>query len=95
MMYGTRKELNKSAALPGIPKRAFHFARSGRCMPDYGPTSRQSSCPPTCWPARLTDVAGLALDAEDAQTWLLISRHYPSMADVQADITWLRQLLAA
>ncbi|ELH9297387.1 DUF1380 family protein [Salmonella enterica] len=45
--------------------------------------------------ARLTDVAGLALDAEDAQTWLLISRHYPSMSDVQADITWLRQLLAA
>ena len=45
--------------------------------------------------ARLTDVAGLALDAEDAQTRLLISRHYPSMADVQADITWLRQLLAA
>ena len=45
--------------------------------------------------ARLTDVAGLALDAENAQTWLLISRHYPSMADVQADITWLRQLLAA
>ena len=45
--------------------------------------------------ARLTDVAGLALDAENAQTRLLISRHYPSMADVQADITWLRQLLAA
>lgn len=45
--------------------------------------------------ARLTDVAGLALDAEDAQTWLLISQHYPSVADAQADITWLRQLLAA
>lgn len=45
--------------------------------------------------ARLTDVAGLVLDAEDAQTWLLISQHYPSMADAQADITWLRQLLAA
>lgn len=45
--------------------------------------------------ARLTDVAGLALDAENTQTRLLISRHYPSMADVQADITWLRQLLAA
>ncbi|EML9831803.1 DUF1380 family protein [Citrobacter freundii] len=45
--------------------------------------------------ARLTDVAGLALDAEDAQTRLLISRHYPSVADVQADIMWLRQLLAA
>ncbi|ELY2927014.1 DUF1380 family protein [Salmonella enterica] len=45
--------------------------------------------------ARLTDVAGLVLDAEDAQTWLLISQHYPSVADAQADITWLRQLLAA
>ncbi|EAY5808058.1 DUF1380 domain-containing protein [Salmonella enterica] len=45
--------------------------------------------------ARLTDVAGLALDTEDAQAWLLISRHYPSLADVKADITWLRQLLAA
>lgn len=45
--------------------------------------------------ARLTDVAGLALDAENAQTRLLISRHYPSVADVQADITWLRQLTAA
>lgn len=45
--------------------------------------------------ARLTDVAGLSLDAEDAQTRLLISRHYPSVADVQADIMWLRQLLAA
>ena len=45
--------------------------------------------------ARLTDVAGLALDTEDAQAWLLISRHYPSLADVQAEITWLRQLLAA
>ncbi|TKU69087.1 DUF1380 domain-containing protein [Citrobacter sp. wls710] len=45
--------------------------------------------------ARLTDVAGLALDTEDAQAWLLISRHCPSLADVQADITWLRQLLAA
>ena len=45
--------------------------------------------------ARLTDVAGLALDAEDARAWALVSQHYPSVADAQADITWLRQLLAA
>lgn len=45
--------------------------------------------------ARLTDVAGLALDAEDARGWPLVSQHYPSVADAQADITWLRQLLAA
>lgn len=44
--------------------------------------------------ARLTDVAGLALDAEDARAWPLVSQHYPSVADAQADITWLRQLLA-
>lgn len=45
--------------------------------------------------ARLTDVAGLALDAEDARAWPLVSQYYPSVADAQADITWLRQLLAA
>ncbi|EAQ8164478.1 DUF1380 family protein [Salmonella enterica] len=45
--------------------------------------------------ARLTDVAGLALDAEDAQAWPLVCQHYPSVADARADITWLRQLLAA
>lgn len=45
--------------------------------------------------ARLTDVAGLAQDAEDARAWPLVSQHYPSVADAQADITWLRQLLAA
>ncbi|EDF5515517.1 DUF1380 family protein [Salmonella enterica] len=45
--------------------------------------------------ARLTDVAGLALDAEDARAWPLVSQHYPSVPDAQADITWLRQLLAA
>ncbi|ECO9393539.1 DUF1380 domain-containing protein [Salmonella enterica] len=45
--------------------------------------------------ARLTDVAGLALDAEEAQAGPLVCQHYPSLADLQADITWLRQLLAA
>ncbi|EBP5751061.1 DUF1380 domain-containing protein, partial [Salmonella enterica] len=45
--------------------------------------------------ARLTDVAGLALDTEDARAWPLVCQHYPSVADAQADITWLRQLLAA
>ncbi|ECN9266495.1 DUF1380 domain-containing protein [Salmonella enterica subsp. enterica serovar Typhimurium] len=45
--------------------------------------------------ARLTDVAGLALDTEDARARPLVCQHYPSVADAQADITWLRQLLAA
>lgn len=45
--------------------------------------------------ARLTDVAGLALDTEDARAWPLVRQHYPSVADALADITWIRQLLAA
>lgn len=45
--------------------------------------------------ARLTDVAGRALDAEDGQAWPLVRQHYPSVADAQADIAWLRQQLAA
>ncbi|QMD64614.1 DUF1380 family protein [Citrobacter sp. RHB35-C17] len=45
--------------------------------------------------ARLTDVAGLALDAGDAQAWPLVRRHYPTVADAQADIARLRQQLAA
>lgn len=44
---------------------------------------------------RLTDVAGLALDAGDAQAWPLVRRHYPTVADAQADIARLRQQLAA
>lgn len=44
---------------------------------------------------RLTDVAGLALDAEDAQAWPLVRRHYPTVADAQADIARLRLQLAA
>ncbi|EIF9087290.1 DUF1380 family protein [Salmonella enterica] len=45
--------------------------------------------------ARLTDVAELALDAEEAQAGPLVCQHYPSLADLHADITWIRQLLAA
>lgn len=37
----------------------------------------------------------LPLDTEDARDWPLVCQHYPSVADAQADITWLRQLLAA
>lgn len=44
---------------------------------------------------RLTDVAGRALDAEDAQAWPLVRQHYPTVADAQADIDWLRKQLAA
>lgn len=50
---------------------------------------------PTDLLARLTDVAGQALDTEDARAWPLVRQHYPSVADAQADITWIRQLLAA
>ncbi|EOG4766948.1 DUF1380 family protein [Salmonella enterica subsp. enterica serovar Newport] len=45
--------------------------------------------------ARLTDVAELVLGTEDALAWPLVCQHYPSAADAQADITWLKQLLAA
>lgn len=44
---------------------------------------------------RLTDVAGRALDAEDVQAWPLVRQHYPTVADAQADIDWLRKQLAA
>ncbi|ECD5880355.1 DUF1380 domain-containing protein [Salmonella enterica subsp. enterica serovar Poona] len=41
--------------------------------------------------ARITDIAGRALDTEDAQAWPLVCRQYPSVADDQADIARLRQ----
>ncbi|EAX6625823.1 hypothetical protein DKR64_23595 [Salmonella enterica] len=41
--------------------------------------------------ARITDIAGRALDTEDAQAWPLVCRQYPSVADAQADIARLRQ----
>ncbi|EBP1800497.1 DUF1380 domain-containing protein [Salmonella enterica] len=34
--------------------------------------------------ARITDIAGRALDTEDAQAWPLVCRQYPSVADAQA-----------
>ncbi|EGU3705111.1 DUF1380 domain-containing protein [Salmonella enterica] len=44
---------------------------------------------------KLTDIAGRALSDEDARAWPLVCRQYPTVADAQADINWLRQLLAA
>lgn len=41
--------------------------------------------------ARITDIAGRALDTEDAQAWPLVCRQYPCVADAQADIARLRQ----
>ncbi|EEM6636098.1 DUF1380 domain-containing protein [Salmonella enterica subsp. enterica serovar Give] len=41
--------------------------------------------------ARITDIAGRALDTEDAQAWPLVCRQYSSVADAQADIARLRQ----
>ncbi|ECY5680014.1 DUF1380 domain-containing protein, partial [Salmonella enterica subsp. enterica serovar Enteritidis] len=46
---------------------------------------------PTDLLARITDIAGRALDTEDAQAWPLVCRQYPSVADAQADIARLRQ----
>ncbi|EDI5434858.1 hypothetical protein CE968_20825 [Salmonella enterica subsp. enterica serovar Enteritidis] len=46
---------------------------------------------PTDLLARITDIAGRALDTEDAQAWPLVCRQYPSVADAQADIAQLRQ----
>ncbi|EJQ8147160.1 DUF1380 family protein [Salmonella enterica subsp. enterica serovar Newport] len=45
--------------------------------------------------ARVADIAGRALDTEDAQAWPLVCRQYPGVADAQADITRLRQLALA
>ncbi len=44
--------------------------------------------------ARVTDIAGRALDTEDAQAWPLVCRQYPGVADAQADIARLRALAA-
>ncbi|HAB3724142.1 TPA_asm: DUF1380 domain-containing protein [Salmonella enterica subsp. enterica serovar Enteritidis] len=46
---------------------------------------------PTDLLARITDIAGRALDTEDAQAWPLVCRQYPIVADAQADIARLRQ----
>ena len=44
---------------------------------------------------KLTDIAGLALNDEDARAWPLACWQYPTVAAAQADIDWLRQQLAA
>ncbi|MFK3708498.1 DUF1380 family protein [Klebsiella sp. NPDC088457] len=44
---------------------------------------------------KLTDIAGRALNDEDARAWPLTCRQYPTVAAAQADIDWLRQPLAA
>ncbi|EEB7409441.1 DUF1380 domain-containing protein [Salmonella enterica] len=45
--------------------------------------------------ARVTDIAGRALDTEDAQAWPLVCQEYPGVAAAQADIARLRQLALA
>lgn len=45
--------------------------------------------------ARLADIAAQALSVEDAKAWPLVQRHYPSVADAQAEMAWLKRELAA
>ncbi|ECK9486545.1 DUF1380 domain-containing protein, partial [Salmonella enterica subsp. enterica serovar Typhisuis str. CFSAN000654] len=45
--------------------------------------------------ARVTNIAGRALDTEDAQAWPLVCQEYPGVADAQVDIARLRQLALA
>ncbi|EHT3327570.1 DUF1380 family protein [Salmonella enterica] len=45
--------------------------------------------------ARVTNIAGRALDTEDAQAWSLVCQEYPGVADAQVDIARLRQLALA
>lgn len=45
--------------------------------------------------ARITDIAARAISGEDAQAWPLVQRHYPGVADAQAEIAWLKREIAA
>ena len=45
--------------------------------------------------ARITDIAARAISGEDAQAWPLVRQHYPSVADAQKDIAWLKNEIAA
>ncbi|HAF1447704.1 TPA: DUF1380 domain-containing protein [Salmonella enterica] len=45
--------------------------------------------------ARVTNIAGRALDTEDAQAWPIVCQEYPGVADAQVDIARLRQLALA
>ncbi|WP_168403382.1 DUF1380 family protein [Erwinia amylovora] len=43
---------------------------------------------------RLTNIALEAIGGEDAKAWPLVKNYYPSVADAQADIVWLRGRIA-
>jgi hypothetical protein len=45
--------------------------------------------------ARITDIAARAVSGEDAQAWHLVQKHYPGVADAQAEIAWLKNEIAA
>ncbi|MEI7412120.1 DUF1380 family protein [Pectobacterium aroidearum] len=44
---------------------------------------------------RITDIAAQAISGEDEQPSLLTMDHYPSVAEAQAEIAWLKRELAA
>lgn len=73
----------------GVSYRTVQALYAGIC-----PDAPQVSVPADVL-ARLMDIAGRAVSSEDAQAWPLVCRHYPSVADAQADIEWLRKQLAA
>lgn len=73
----------------GISYRTVQALYAGIC-----PDAPQVSVPADVL-ARLMDIAGRAVSGEDAQAWPLVRQHYPTVADAQADIDWLRKQLAA
>lgn len=73
----------------GVSYRTVQALYAGIC-----PDAPQVSVPAGVL-ARLLDIAGRALSGEDAQAWPLVRQHYPTVADAQADIDWLRKQLAA
>lgn len=42
---------------------------------------------------KLTEITLLALSGEDARAWPLVQQYYPSVADAQNEIEWIRQRL--
>jgi hypothetical protein len=73
----------------GVSYRTVQALYAGIC-----PDAPQVSVPADVL-ARLMDIAGRAVSGEDAQAWPLVRQHYPTVADAQADIEWLRKQLAA
>lgn len=94
---GTLTEVEADAILREIGKTGFgDHAEAGisyRTVQELyaGLREMPSVSAPADLLARITDIAGRALDTEDAQAWPLVCRQYPCVADAQADIARLRQ----